>query len=133
MERGARALVEWALLARRIRHAHVPAQPDRGGVRDPRGRSRGLVQSRDREPRLMFSTLAPLALPASVPFARQLELAAAHRFDALDLPVSVLRRPARDGAVEQIEELFARHGLRCGGWRLPFDYQAPRSDFNADV
>lgn len=81
----------------------------------------------------MFSTLAPLTLPVRVPFARQLELAGANGFDALDLPVSVLRRAARDGSIERIGELFAARGLRCGGWMLPFDYQAPRSDLGGDL
>jgi sugar phosphate isomerase/epimerase len=68
----------------------------------------------------MFTTLAPRTLPLRVSFARQLELAGAHGFDALDLPLShVLTDP-----VDVTAERFASAGLRCGGWQLPFDYQA---------
>lgn len=77
----------------------------------------------------MFSTLAPLTLPARVSFARALELASSSGFDALDVPVSALRPRSAD----RLADAFARHGLRCGGWMLPFDYQAPRADFKADL
>jgi sugar phosphate isomerase/epimerase len=73
----------------------------------------------------MFSTLAPDALPIRVPFDRQLQLARDHGFDALDVPLSVLVSPAR---AESVAELLAENGLRCGGWRLPFDYQAPGTE-----
>jgi sugar phosphate isomerase/epimerase len=77
----------------------------------------------------MFSTLAPATLPARVPFARALKLASAHGFDALDVPVSALRA----GSADVLADAFALHGLRSGGWMLPFDYQAQRPDFNADL
>jgi sugar phosphate isomerase/epimerase len=77
----------------------------------------------------MFSTLAPLTLPARVPFARALELASAHGFDALDVPVSAMRALSAEG----LADTFASHGLRSGGWMLPFDYQGPRTDFRADL
>jgi sugar phosphate isomerase/epimerase len=81
----------------------------------------------------MFSTLAPQTLPARVPVTRQLELASAHGFDALDLPVWAMQRLACSSSIESIRELFASRGLRCGGWMLPFDYQARRTDFKADL
>jgi sugar phosphate isomerase/epimerase len=81
----------------------------------------------------MFSTLAPLTLPVRVPFARELELARTHGFDALDVSVSMLRQAARDRSAGELAERFAAHGLRPGGFRLPFDYQARRDDFAADL
>ena len=68
----------------------------------------------------MFTSLAPRALPLQVSFARQLELARTHGFNALDLPLSrVLADP-----VERVAQRFEAAGVRCGGWQLPFDYQA---------
>jgi sugar phosphate isomerase/epimerase len=81
----------------------------------------------------MFSTLAPEALPVRVPLDRQLQLASAHGFDALDLPLVALKRAAGDDSPAEISEMWAAHGLRCGGWRLPFDYQAQRPNFKADL
>lgn len=81
----------------------------------------------------MFATLAPDAVPIRVPLDQQLQLAGAHGFDALDLPLSLLLRSERGESVAEISERWAAHGLRCGGWRLPFDYQAHRADFKADL
>lgn len=81
----------------------------------------------------MFSTLAPDAVPIRVPLERQLELARTHGFDALDVPLSALRRAGRGESVADISERWAAHDLRCGGWRLPFDYQTHRTDFKADL
>jgi sugar phosphate isomerase/epimerase len=81
----------------------------------------------------MFSTLAPTALPLRVPFTRQLELAAANGFEALDLPLAGLLKLSRSVPAQRIRERFSEHGLRCGGWQLPFDYQADREDFSADL
>jgi sugar phosphate isomerase/epimerase len=81
----------------------------------------------------MFSTLAPDAVPIRVPLERQLQLAQANGFDALDLPLSALRRPGRGEPAAEIRERWAAHGLRSGGWRLPFDYQAHRPDLKADL
>ena len=86
-----------------------------------------------RRGRAMFSTLAPTALPLRVSFARQLELASANGFEALDLPLAGLLKLSRSVSAEQIRERFSEHGLRCGGWQLPFDYQADREDFSADL
>ena len=81
-------------------------------------------------PVVMFSTLAPDALPIRVPLDRQLELARDHGFDALDVPLSVLAAAGRtESSAAEIARSWAAHGLRCGGWRLPFDYQAPRRGF----
>jgi sugar phosphate isomerase/epimerase len=81
----------------------------------------------------MFSTLAPQALPVRVSLDRQLQLASAHGFEALDLPLRTLRRSPRAHSAAEISERWAAHGLRCGGWRLPFDYQARRANFRADL
>ncbi len=81
----------------------------------------------------MFSTLAPDAVPIRVPLERQLQLAQANGFDALDLPLSALHRSGRADPVAEIRERWAAHGLRPGGWRLPFDYQAHRTDLKADL
>jgi sugar phosphate isomerase/epimerase len=81
----------------------------------------------------MFSTLAPDAVPIRVPVERQLQLAQASEFDALDLPLSLLERSGRRASVAEVGERWAAHGLRPGGWRLPFDYQAHRTDFKADL
>jgi sugar phosphate isomerase/epimerase len=81
----------------------------------------------------MFSTLAPDAVPIRVPLERQLERAQANGFDALDLPLSVLRRSGNRTSVAELSERWAAHGLRSGGWRLPFDYQAHRTDLKADL
>ena len=40
---------------------------------------------------------------------------------------------SRSVSAEQIRERFSKHGLRCGGWQLPFDYQADLEDFSADL
>jgi sugar phosphate isomerase/epimerase len=69
----------------------------------------------------MFSTLAPAALPLRVPFHRQLQLAGANRFGALDLPTGYLLKRLRFESPEQIKESFMQAGLGCGGWQLPFD------------
>lgn len=82
----------------------------------------------------MFSTLAPDALPIRVPLDRQLQLAHDHGFDALDVPLSVLAAAGRtEAAGTEVAERWAAHGLRCGGWRLPFDYQAPGVDVKAGL
>jgi sugar phosphate isomerase/epimerase len=81
----------------------------------------------------MFSTLAPTAVPLRVPFARQLELAQANGFNALDLPVRHLLRKSRSESVDQIKESFAAAGLRCGGWQLPFDHQVGLRDYSAEL
>jgi sugar phosphate isomerase/epimerase len=82
----------------------------------------------------MFSTLAPDALPIRVPLDRQLQLARDHGFDALDVPLSVLARAGRtESAAVEIARSWAAHGLRCGGWRLPFDYQVPGADLKTGL
>jgi sugar phosphate isomerase/epimerase len=81
----------------------------------------------------MFSTLAPDAVPIRVALERQLEFAQASGFDALDLPVTALQRSGGRPSAAQLGERWAAHGLRTGGWRLPFDYQADRPDFKADL
>jgi sugar phosphate isomerase/epimerase len=82
---------------------------------------------------MMFATLAPDAVPIRVPLERQLRLAQANGYEALDLPLSALQRSADGEAVAMISERWAAHGLRPGGWRLPFDYQAKRTDLKADL
>jgi sugar phosphate isomerase/epimerase len=81
----------------------------------------------------MFSTLAPDAVPIRVALERQLEFAQASGFDALDLPLTALQRSGGRPSAAQLGERWAAHGLRTGGWRLPFDYQADRADFKADL
>jgi len=81
----------------------------------------------------MFSTLAPNVLPLRVPFQRQLELAQANRFEALDLPMSHLLSMRRTTGLREIKESFSRHGLRCGGWQLPFNQEADETEFSAGL
>jgi sugar phosphate isomerase/epimerase len=81
----------------------------------------------------MFSTLAPDAVPIRVALERQLEFAQSSGFDALDLPLTALQRSRGRPSAAQLGERWAAHGLRTGGWRLPFDYQADRADFKADL
>lgn len=81
----------------------------------------------------MFSTLAPDAVPIRVALERQLEFAQSSGFDALDLPLTALQRSGDRPSAALLGERWAAHGLRTGGWRLPFDYQADRADFKADL
>jgi sugar phosphate isomerase/epimerase len=72
----------------------------------------------------VFSTLAPLALPLSVPFDRQLALARDGGFQALDLPVRQLSASLRVESPQRIAERFTAAGVRSGGWQLPFEHQS---------
>jgi len=81
----------------------------------------------------MFSTLAPNVLPVRVPLTRQLELAQANGFDAVDLPVAHLLSTRRKSGVSEIKQMFSRHGLRCGGWQLPFNQEADQAEFLAGL
>jgi sugar phosphate isomerase/epimerase len=81
----------------------------------------------------MFWTLAPNVLPLRVPFERQLELAAASGFDALDLPMNHLTAGSRVWAAAEIKELYAAKGLRVGGWQLPFNYERSEAEMSAGL
>ena len=81
----------------------------------------------------MFSTLAPNVLPIRVPFARQLELAHAFGFDALDLPMKHFVTGPRAWSPGQVGEMYAVHELRCGGWQLPFNYEGGDGEFAAGL
>jgi sugar phosphate isomerase/epimerase len=81
----------------------------------------------------MFATLAPNVLPIRVPFTRQLELAQANRFGALDLPVAHLLSMRRTAVVPEVKEMYSKHGLRCGGWQLPFSQEADQAIFSAGL
>jgi sugar phosphate isomerase/epimerase len=81
----------------------------------------------------MFSTLAPNVLPLRVPFIRQLELAQANGFEALDLPMAHLLSMLRGSRLSQIKEMFSRHGLRCGGWQLPFNQEGDQAEFTGGL
>jgi len=81
----------------------------------------------------MFSTLAPNVLPLRAPFRRQLELAQNNGFDALDLPIAHMLLMRRRSEPEELKQKFSRHGLRCGGWQLPFNQEGDQAEFSAGL
>jgi sugar phosphate isomerase/epimerase len=81
----------------------------------------------------MFWTLAANVLPLRVPFARQLELAGANGFDAVDLPMMQFISGSRSWSAPQIREMFLAHRLRCGGWQLPFNYEVGEAELSAGL
>jgi len=91
-------------------------------MRLPRGPKRVLEQR-------LFTTLASSALGIRIPFERQLELASANGFGALDLPVGHLLALSSSSTVDQISQRFSTRDLRSGGWQLPFDFMAPKAEF----
>jgi sugar phosphate isomerase/epimerase len=82
---------------------------------------------------LMFWTLAPNVLPLRVPFARQLDLARAYGFEAVDLPMSLFLSRPRAWSQVRIEEMYAARELRCGGWQLPFNYERGEAELAAGL
>jgi sugar phosphate isomerase/epimerase len=81
----------------------------------------------------MFSTLAPNVLPLRVPFKRQLDLAQANGFEALDLPMGHLLTMLHSSGLDEIKESFSSHGLRCGGWQLPFSQEGDDVEFSSGL
>jgi sugar phosphate isomerase/epimerase len=81
----------------------------------------------------MFTTLAPNALSVRVPFTRQLDLARANGFDALDPPLTHLLSLVRTSSTERINEIFSKHGLRCGGWQLPFNFAGGNTEYSSGL
>jgi sugar phosphate isomerase/epimerase len=78
----------------------------------------------------VFSTLAPAVLPLRGSVTRQIQLAHANGFDALDLPIPYLLAPSGSDAPSAFEEALARAGLRSGGWMLPFDLLLSDHEFD---
>lgn len=81
----------------------------------------------------MFWTLAPNVLPLRVPFERQLELASTNGFDALDLPMKHLTSGSQIWSPSEIKAMYARWGVRCGGWELPFNYERGDAEMAAGL
>ena len=75
----------------------------------------------------MYRCLNPEAVGIELDWERCLPLAERNGFEGIDVPVCA------DTDTESVAAQLDRHGLRTGGMGLPFDFRAPRSDFETGL
>ena len=71
----------------------------------------------------MFRNLSPGAVGIKLPLAETIELAARTGWEGVDLPVGEATQIAQERGLEAVTELFARSGLKAGGWGLPLNWR----------
>ena len=77
----------------------------------------------------MDKSLNTGAIGVRTDLAGALNLAQAHGFDAIDLPMGELLRLADAEGVAAVRERFARAGLRPGPWGLPVEWRKDEATF----
>ncbi|HWQ14401.1 MAG TPA: sugar phosphate isomerase/epimerase family protein [Roseiflexaceae bacterium] len=73
----------------------------------------------------MFRNMSPGAIGIRADLPTTLRLAAETGWQGVDLPAGEALRLAQQTSVEEVAALFARAGLRPGGWGLPLDWRKP--------
>ncbi len=71
----------------------------------------------------MFPNLAPGAIGIRTDLAGTLALAASHGWPGCDLPVAEAARLAQERSADEVAAMFARSGVRPGGWGLLLNWR----------
>jgi sugar phosphate isomerase/epimerase len=73
----------------------------------------------------MFPNLSPGAIGIRAGLEQAVALAARHGWAGCDLPAGETARLAAERSVEEVAAIFARAGVRPGGWGLPVNWREP--------
>jgi len=73
----------------------------------------------------MYPNLSPGAIGIRTDLAGTLALAAAHGWAGCDLPIGEVTQLTAEQSADDVAALFARAGLRLGGWGLPINWREP--------
>ena len=73
----------------------------------------------------MFANLSPGAIGIRTDLAGAVALAARHGWAGCDLPIGEAARLAAERSAEEVAAIFARAGVRPGGWGLPLSWREP--------
>lgn len=81
----------------------------------------------------MFRNLSPGAIGIRANLEESLQLAQAHGFQGIDLPIGEAVTLAEAKGIDHVRGLFAAAGLKPGGWGLPVNWRAEEEGFRAGL
>jgi len=71
----------------------------------------------------MFKNLNPKALYINTPLQETINLAKTAGFQGVDVDIEEIAKITHEKSLNHIKQIFAREGMRFGGWLLPLDWQ----------
>jgi sugar phosphate isomerase/epimerase len=81
----------------------------------------------------MFKNLSPGAVGIRATLPEALELAKAAGFDGIDVGIGEAAKLVAETSADHVRGLFAKHGLKPGGWGLPVEFRKDGATFQAGL